>query len=451
MRCLVVTVLPPPDPTRDRHGVYQRLALFVQALATSGHQVEIVHFTCESNINDKRERVQREHDASRDASALMSVCVTVKLLSLDPCARHWWHGLHVLAGVRYRRDFRPFLGKEGISGLRALLQGKPDFVFAHRLPAMAALARVGETALPIFFDLDDVEHLVKLRAALTSNNVVTRWQRRLEVPALIRIEKRAVRKAALTFLCSDHDLERVSRGGFEMGRMVVASNAVEGPTSLPSLVRKPSILFLGNYGHPPNVDAAERLITRIWPRIREENSKAELLIAGSHPERIPSFREQPEGVIFTGFADDLDALYNRIRIVCCPLRNGGGTRLKLIEAALYGKPMIATHVAAEGLAFTNERDIVIRDDDARLAEACVRLLAEDNIAEIQAANAFRVAKVLYSPHRIRSQIAAAINSVLHADVAEPDLQSCGPLLPHVMRRASDRTSSDHFALNETPR
>ncbi|MGL4636637.1 MAG: glycosyltransferase [Beijerinckiaceae bacterium] len=448
MRCLVVTVLPPPDPARDRHGVYQRLGLFIQALASSGHQVDIVHFTDQNTIVDESTRLEREHVTSRNVSAVMGAAVTARLLPFNPARKRWWHNAHALAGVHYRRDFRPFTGAEAISQLRGMLQENYDFVFAHRLPAMAALAKTGIPDLPIFFDLDDVEHLVKQRAAVMSETTSARWRNKLEVPALARLEQRALRKAALTFLCSEHDLEKLTRDGFSMGRSVVAPNAVEGPTNQPALVNRPSVLFLGNYRHPPNADAAERLITRIWPRIREENPIAELLIAGAHPDRIRSFREQPEGVIFTGFVDNLEALYEHSRIVCCPIRNGGGTRLKLIEAALYGKPMVATHIAAEGLAFRHGRDIILRDDDARLAEACVQLLSTDAEATSQAANAFRLAKALYSPQRIRTQIAAAINSALHVDSITGDPVSRTPLLPHVLRKAGERITPEQLSLDE---
>jgi glycosyltransferase involved in cell wall biosynthesis len=261
-----------------------------------------------------------------------------------------------------------------------------------------------------------------------------------------------VRRAALTFICSDHDFEQLAAGGFDVSKVVVAANAVDIPEHRPPLSRRPAALFLGHYGHTPNAEAAERLIASIWPRVRQAVPDAELVIAGGEPERIPSFREQPEGVVFTGFVDDLDALYGRARIVCCPLRNGGGTRLKLIEAAARGKPMVATSVAMEGLAFRNGLDAIVRDDDSRLAEACAMLLTDNDRAEAQANAAYRRAGALYSPPRIRAQIAAAIASALHLERGAPSGPDARfPLPPHVMRFVGDRTTSERLALREVRR
>jgi glycosyltransferase involved in cell wall biosynthesis len=447
MRCLVVTVLPPPDPARNRHGVFQRLGLFVQALAGAGHEVEIVHFVPPGETGEEAERL-----AAVRAAQVWRVVVRVRLLPLDLAPRRLHQTASLPASLRFRADYRPFLGHPGVTVLRELLAAGFGMILAHRLPAMELLSKACGHRAPVFFDLDDVEHLVKRRAAGAAHGLASRMKKRLEVPALAEAERRALRRAALTFICSDHDFERLAAGGFDVSRVVVAANAVDIPECRPPLSRRPVALFLGHYGYAPNVEAAERLISSIWPRIRQQIPDAELLIAGGEPERIPSFREQPEGVTFPGFVDDLDALYDSVRIVCCPLRNGGGTRLKLIEAAARGKPMIATSIAMEGLAFRNGIEAIVRDDDGRLAEACTRLLTDDDRAEAQAKAAYRSVGALHNPQRIRAQIAAAIASVLHLEHGAPSRPDARfPLPPHVMRFVGDRTVSERLALREVRR
>ena len=70
----------------------------------------------------------------------------------------------------------------------------------------------------------------------------------------------------------------------------------------------------------------------------------------------------------------------RSRVVCCPVANGGGTRLKLIGAAAHAKPIVATPVGAEGLIFENKLEILICDADSRIAQGCIRLLTDDAMA-----------------------------------------------------------------------
>jgi glycosyltransferase involved in cell wall biosynthesis len=417
MPCLVATVLPPPDPAHDHHGVFQRLRMFMQVLGKTHGRVDILHFTADSYL------VPGEADrASAIGSEYWGTPVRVTLLPLNLVPRRAWQAPLAGAQLRWRGAFRPFLGKAPIKALKAAVMAwqdqnirdgnRPGVIFAHRLPMMAALARAGIDDIPVFFDLDDVEHLVRKRAAAVTEGRLASFKVKLEIPALAAEERRALDRATATFICSEHDLRRMGRDGFDTRRVAVIPNAVAIPEHQSTLSPHMTALFVGNYGHTPNAEAAEALIARIWPMVRSRIGHARLVIAGAHPDRIPSFEESPEGVDFPGFVDDLPKLYERTRIVCCPLRNGGGTRLKLIEAAGFGRPIVASHVACEGLAFRDGRDVLIRDAEGAFAEACIQLLNEDAIALKQADSAYRLARALYTLPRIQSQIAVAMSQAM---------------------------------------
>jgi hypothetical protein len=148
---------------------------------------------------------------------------------------------------------------------------------------MTALLRLRRIRSPIFFDLDDVEHRVKLRAAQTASSPIAKMHNLLKIPALLQAERRSIARAARTFVCSALDQAVLSELNFDISRTVVAPNAIEVAEPRPGLLHSKSILFLGNYGHAPNAEAAERLITRIWPRLRASTDSARLIIAGDHP------------------------------------------------------------------------------------------------------------------------------------------------------------------------
>lgn len=405
MRALVVTPLPPPDPARDRHAVYRRLAMFVSGLHCVCENIEIMHFVPPDQV--------RSTPLERSESiAFWGSPVTTRLAPLNTERRSWWQAASAPMSLRYRRDFRPFLGPAPANALGTVRTAPPSLIFAHRLPAMVALMRAGQCASPLFFDLDDVEHRVALRSASTASSPARRLRRLLEVPTLVNAERRGLAAAARTFICSSVDKAALKRLRMDVSRTVVVPNAAEFAPRRPPLVAEPTILFLGNFGYAPNAEAAERLIGRIWPRIRAIAPSATLLIAGDKPDRIPSFARRPAGVEFTGFVDDLEALYRRTRLVCCPIVNGGGTRLKLIEAAAYGKPIVATPMAAEGLALQNGREILAHDDDHELAFWCAQLLQRDPLAECIASAAHQTARALYAieeqPARIADELRAGL-------------------------------------------
>jgi glycosyltransferase involved in cell wall biosynthesis len=411
MRAVVVTLLPPPDPAKDRHGIFRRLGMFLNGVNRVCEEIEIVHFA-------PPKETARAARLSAESSAFWGMPVTVRPAPLNLKARRWWQAGSAALSLSHRGYFRPFLGSDQVKALDGILSAPPALVFAHRLPAMTALLQLQRIRSPIFFDLDDIEHRVKLRAAQTASSPFVKMHNLLEIPALLQAERRSIARAARTFVCSALDRAILSELNFDVSRTVVVPNAIEVAEPRPGLLRSKSILFLGNYGYAPNAEAAERLITRIWPRLRASMDSARLIIAGDHPEHIPSFAHQPRDVEFTGFVDDLETLYARTRIVCCPICNGGGTRLKLVEAAGYGKPIVATPVAVEGLEFNHASDILVHDDDNELALACARLLQDDALADALAAAAHRKARSLYSlanlPELIEHELRAGLSNHVNA-------------------------------------
>jgi glycosyltransferase involved in cell wall biosynthesis len=128
------------------------------------------------------------------------------------------------------------------------------------------------------------------------------------------------------------------------------------------------------------------------------------------PERIPSFASHPPGVEFTGFVDDLDQLYRRVRIVCCPILAGGGTRVKILEAAAHGEAIVSTVVGAEGLEMRDGVDIVLRDGPAAFARACIELLQDPARCKALGASAREVVARRYDRRQIVNPIKGEIGN-----------------------------------------
>jgi transposase len=271
MRGVVVTPLPLPDPRRDRHGVYRRLGMFLQGIQQVCENIDIVHFARASQA-----AAMAVTDASAQSSAFWQVPVRVRLAPLNERQRSYWQTGSTPFTLRYRGDFRPYLGSEQASALgRILADGAPAMIFAHRLPAMTALMQLPLVRAPIFFDLDDIEHRVKQRARQTAASPWRMIRHALEVPALLAVERRSVARATRTFVCSSLDRSMLEALHFDVSRILVIPNALENPQLRPRLSPGRSVLFVGNYGYGPNAQAAERLINRIWPKVRARMESSE--------------------------------------------------------------------------------------------------------------------------------------------------------------------------------
>jgi hypothetical protein len=101
---------------------------------------------------------------------------------------------------------------------------------------------------------------------------------------------------------------------------------------------------------------------------------ARLLIVGAKPAVLRSDRTSPAGVTLTGFVDDLTAIYRRTRRIVRPIRAGGDARIKIIVTAARGKSVVSMVFGSSGLEFRYDESILLRDDPATFAAACVQLL-----------------------------------------------------------------------------
>jgi glycosyltransferase involved in cell wall biosynthesis len=312
--------------------------------------------------------------------------------------------------------FSGFAGQSQINAVRSSLRNRQQLIFVHRLGAMIPVLRIGENLSPVVFDLDDIEHWVVLRAAIEKPGSARETRKVIHVPAIMSAEYRAAKFARKTFVCSDLDRSYLRSMRFGAG-VTCIPNAIDVPRGIESHSQQPTILFLGGYRYSPNADAADRLISRIWPKIRSANSAARLVIAGESPHLIKSFSLAPAGVEFPGIVRDLEQLYRETRVVCCPITRGGGTRLKLVEAAAYGRAIVSTRIAAEGLALQNEKDILIRDSDEAIADACIRLLADSELCQQLGRGAHRAASQNYDARQVRALIKAHLLDATNRRVA----------------------------------
>lgn len=383
--------------------------MYVEALSEVSDSIVMLHF-----VRPEAPEWSVDADSLDEAqSRYWGVKVSVKLVAERKGKVRWWEYLLVPLSLLYRPRYRPFVGREQVAAIKASMREGVDIVFAHRLSAMLPFFRIKQLGPPIFFDLDDVEHRVKIRSSLGFNSIGAKVFNLLQVPAIYFAEKMAASIAAMTFVCSDIDQAYLRRLG--ISKVLAIPNALPVPVIAENSKTDESILFLGTYEYPPNADAAERLITRIWPEIAKRNPQARLMIVGKRPDLIPSFALKPLGVEFTGVVPDLMPLYLRSRLVCCPIMIGGGTRVKLVEAAGYAKPIISTAIGAEGLALVDGEEILIRDSDDDIADACVDLLNDEEYCSRLGAAARRKAELLYDVSNVRKRIAECFAEVLERD------------------------------------
>lgn len=136
----------------------------------------------------------------------------------------------------------------------------------------------------------------------------------------------------------------------------------------------PSLFFVGNFVHHPNVDAATRLISAIFPFVAARYPEARVTIVGDRPP-LQIRKMAGERVIVTGRVPDVEPYLDRAAVVVVPIHLGGGMRVKVLEALAAGKAVVATRRAVEGLDLVDGEHAILAETDQQFGAAILQLLA----------------------------------------------------------------------------
>ncbi len=169
-----------------------------------------------------------------------------------------------------------------------------------------------------------------------------------------------------------------------------------------------TVLFVGNQHYYPNQDAVLWFAKQVLPELRRlSRSKIRFLVAGLGPARI---KEQyaDAGVDWVGYAEDLAPLYQQAQVVVAPLRAGGGTRIKILEAFSYRRPVVATAQGAEGLDTVAGEHLLLADTVDEFAECCLNFFRDPRKAAAIADSAHRWVRTHHSPEILRQRLSESL-------------------------------------------
>jgi glycosyltransferase involved in cell wall biosynthesis len=221
----------------------------------------------------------------------------------------------------------------------------------------------------------NIESQILYRRARCSRTILERVFFGLQARKMESFEREVLRQADWVTLVTELDAEQVRAWGVQKTSLVENGADVDQFVPLEGKCDSDEVLFLAALDWYPNLDALDYLLKDILPLIQQASPSARLRIVGRRPpaglkERIA----RCPGVEFVGEVADVRPFLTRAAVVAVPLRIGGGSRIKILEALAMGKAVVSTSIGAEGLAVKDGVHLLLADAPADFAARTVTLL-----------------------------------------------------------------------------
>lgn len=392
---LVLPDFPWPDT-----GTGQRSRLFLEAAAALGP----VHVALLSD--------RLPEDAARHLPLAASIDAWGSgSLQVRGLARHVPHGaLRLLAPERFYRIDPRARGRLSRliqeSGARAVL-----FRYAPAFCAAGAKRRADLAVLVDIDDRDDQKYETRLRR-IFGNRLGGSALLRLPLARLAGMLRDRLSDASLMWFAGGEDVWQLD--GVRTAILPNVPAALSIPADLPPPSRGDSVLFVGLSNHVPNQHGVRWFLDHCWPELARRFPDFRLRIVGRGPfwpdmaARYPGIRN----VDFVGPVEDLDGEYARARLCICPVQEGGGSKIKVVEAAAYGRPVVGVPHAYRGFEATILDHAASALSPEDFIAACAGFLADPAAADRDGAALAQWQRQHYSRDGALARIRADILSVL---------------------------------------
>jgi polysaccharide biosynthesis protein PslH len=375
-----------------------------------GGALRIFHFVRElSEHHDVILAAPAQPDDLPAVTALSEFC-DVTAIPAHWTPRHEPRMSKRLTQLRSLLDERSFLERSTES---AQVQAVIDRLFLTRRIDLVQFefTQMGLFRLPrpcaTVLDAHNIEHELLERVARGSQRLLVSRLKMAEAAKIQAFEQRIWRDMTLCVATSERDAETI--GAATSRQVHVVPNGVDydsfaRPSSVPGDAR--SAVFTGVMRHQPNEDAVHWYVEQIHPRVLDACPDATFTIVGADPS--PTVRDLKSSTInVTGRVEDTRPYLHRAAVAVVPLRSGGGTRLKILEAFAAGTPVVSTTLGAEGLEVQHGVHLLIADSPAEFAAAVVRTMTDSGLAATLSRNALELARAKYDWSVVGSQLVGA--------------------------------------------
>jgi len=413
-------------PYPPHNGVTNRSGHILRQLDLA-YDIDLVAF---SRVNHQADRGAR--DAARDAlrSTVAFIAEPTPIPNEHSVLRKIWDHLRsVVSGRAY--TYYEYRSRAFAERLRAGLRRRtPDLVHIDSLDLHSWLPDLPR--VPIACTHHDIDSELLRRRAPRLASAALRHYLLLQADRLERLARELCPQFALNVMMSDVDADRLRLLAPGTTTVVVPNGTDTGyfqPNGAASLPGR--VVFVGPTSSHPNRDAVDFLLQEIWPNIHAANPAASLRLIGRNPPVDQARYNAAPQVIALGFVPDIRPALSEARCCVVPIRIGGGTRLKILDAWAMGKAVVSTSIGCEGLEVVDGENILVRDTPDAIAAAVLEVLDDARLRSRLERNGRATAVERYGWSVVGRRIRSAYGELLgrRAPPGQPSSSSLSAALP----------------------
>ena len=232
-------------------------------------------------------------------------------------------------------------------------------------------------ATPVTLDAHNIEHKNVQQIGTSATSQFWRQLYLIEEKRLRRVEERAWRECRLCFAVSEKERDEIAGFAGDSAKVITAANGVDTERFQYRTRAHPgkSILFLGGMDYTPNLDAAGHFLSEVFPLIRREEPEARVLMVGRELGKLGDLAGLP-GVECHESVPEVLPWFYQADLLAVALRQGAGTRIKVLEAFAAGLPVVSTSKGCEGISAQNGRELLVADTPDEFASAALKILKD---------------------------------------------------------------------------
>jgi polysaccharide biosynthesis protein PslH len=403
-------------PFPPRGGNLQRSFNLIRQ-ASRTHEIHLLAL----NLESESRRAIEEY-----GNQLKSYCKTVEVCELPFRWRgaRWW--LEAICSPFFSRPFscRALFSKSISERFHGLLDSHPDALLHFDSIDLAFYANSAASFRKVL-NHHNCESAIAHRQAANEKNPVQKRYLELQAAKLAAEERSLCASFDMNTVVSEQDRQLLQKIQ-PSGRYHIVENGVDTEHFKPANATSEahSAIFTGLLGWGPNLSAMEFMVRNVWPPLKKEFSDAHLYLAGKNPAaQVFAWSKEDSSITVVPNPDDMRPWLSRASVSVCPILEGGGTRLKILDALAMGKPVVSTTIGCEGLRVTDGENIVIADRAEDFAASVARLFENEDF-RLRLGSAGRLlVEQEYSWDRIGCQLEKAYEYALQVDRQTPRVRA----------------------------